>query len=1218
LFKNLLILFLISFNSVLFAQFEEAGFPLVQNFPPKVYGYESQNFSIAQNDKGIYFISNVSGIIQYDGVHWSLIPAQGIPRLCTDSKKNVYAAVYKDFGIITTGQKNTYEFKSLVPSTALKEKIGDITSLISCRNEILFIGNYSYLFAYNGKNIRVIDSTSNLLELYIINDKLFIFKEPGGLYQYANGNMILWLSSQSLNNKIIDFLIPYYDKFLLKFRNEKNFYILTKAGKIIPFKNEIENYINEHQYSCHIMTPDSIYVFGTYRGGIIGMDTKGHALFELSTDNLLINDNINALFLDKWNNVWAAMNNGLSRIEIYSAFSYFSTVNGVKGGVSDICRFNNKIYLATTQGLRYLDNTFFLKQDVQGNMFKLFKEIKVDCNKMMPTPYGLLLSTDVGLYFINKKEKVQLINSQYIFEDFLALDSLNHTILVGLNNGIGKIEFIKEQPHFTAIHSDLSDHIRTIAKNGDRTYWLGSDYNGTYHVSVDIKNNTAQIINHFKSGKGFPIGTGWIDVYSTRRGVIFSTQKGPYLYNKLINEFINDTLLVNTPNTWIFPLKEDLYKNIWFSSGKEGIYEKETAVAFYKNNKYKIVKNPFKVIREYTIESIFPDSNAVTWFGAFDGLIRFDAKKLTQDTSKLLLYLSSIITGKDTISAFTFLSENQHKLEIEYKNHNIHFEFIAPYFDGIQNIQYQYYLEGFDKHWSDWTTNTFKEYTNLYEGRYVFHVRAKNIYGTISNEVIFEFKILPPIYRTWYAYIIYIVLISSLIIMIFQWRAYLFAKEKHHIETELNLRTKQLAEEKEKVDELIRNFLPEEAVKDLKEKGSVEKKKFSLVSILFADVQGFTHITEQMAPEMLIDELNLVFKNFDDICDLYGVEKIKTIGDAYMCAGGVPKKNRTNPIDVTLVALKMQDFIKNNKHIFRYQWSIRIGIHSGSVVAGVVGSKKFSYDIWGDAVNIASRMESSSIAGEINISGDVYGRIKDYFICEYRGKLPVKHKGEIDMYFVKGIRPDMANPDNPNEPNDKFKLKRQFLIYDDLEEFVLTLLEKKLPKNLYYHDVKHTIDVITQVEMLALGEKVNREELLMLKTAALLHDSGFISGNYDEHEEQSVKFAREILPQYNYRQDQIDTICRLILATKFPPQPKDLLESIICDADLDYLGRSDFIPVSQNLFRELYEQKKIRSLDEWNKLQYEFIRKHQYFTETAKRKRNTNKTKQLDELNKIL
>ncbi len=1188
----------------------EQGFPFIQTIAPKEYGYESQNFSIAQNEKGIFFISNVSGIIQYDGNQWKLINVNGIPKLCSNAKGEVYVGAYKDFGKIELSPKNNYEFVSLIPSQKLKEKIGDISSIISYKNEILFVGNYSYLYSYNGNNLQIIDSTSYLIELFKVNNKLFVFKEPGGLYQYANGNMIQWLSSNSLDNKIIEFLLPYGDKFLLKFNNEQTFYILTKSGLLTPFKNQVEAYVHKHQYSASLITPDSIYVFGTLRGGIVGMNTKGNILFQLSTDNLLINDNVNALYLDKWNNVWASLNNGLVRIELSSAFSYFSTVNGVKGGVSDICRFNNDIYIATTQGIRVLDNTFFMKQAIHAQMFKPINNLQFDCNKFYVTPSALLVSSDNGLYYIDKKQNVHTLYPNLVFESFLPIDS--STILVGMNNGIGKIKISKNNFYFYKLHSSFSDHFRTLAFDSDSTLWLGTDYNGVYHVKLNKKIDSLILINHYQANKDFPLPVGWIDVYNTQLGVLFSTQKGLYRFNKTEKKFYLDTFFTKTYHQWIYPLREDNYYNIWFSSGKEGTYEKETKVAFYQSDKqYHIISAPFKIIRDYTIESIYPDINAITWFGTVDGLIRFDATKKTQDTTNLQLFLTSIIAGNDTIPI------TQSNIKIKYKNHNLRFEFISPYFDSKNNILYSYYLEGFDNTWSNWTPNAYKEYTNLFEGKYVFHIKAKNIYNIESKEITFSFTILPPIYRTWFAYLFYITLLISLIIMIYQWRGYIHAQEKHKIEIELNQRTKELAEEKEKVEHLIRNILPEDIIQNLKEKGTLEKTKYALATVLFADVQGFTHIAEKMSPDMLIDELNIVFKAFDEICEKYKVEKLKTIGDAYMCAGGVPKKNRTNPIDVTLVAIKMQEFVKNNKDTFKYSWSIRIGIHCGSVVAGVVGNKKMTYDIWGDTVNIASRMESSSLAGEINISGDVYAKIKDYFVCEYRGKLPVKHKGEIDMYFVKGIKPELCQPNNPNEPNEQFILKLQFLKYEDLESYVLNKLERSLPSNLYYHDIKHTIDVITQVELLALGEKVSREELLLLKTAALLHDSGFMF-TYEDHEEASVKYAREILPKYDYKPEQIETICRLILATKFPPSPKDKLEMIICDADLDYLGRNDFILVSHNLFRELFERGKIRNINEWNKLQYEFIRTHQYFTETAKRKREINKINQIDEINKLI
>ena len=193
------------------------------------------------------------------------------------------------------------------------------------------------------------------------------------------------------------------------------------------------------------------------------------------------------------------------------------------------------------------------------------------------------------------------------------------------------------------------------------------------------------------------------------------------------------------------------------------------------------------------------------------------------------------------------------------------------------------------------------------------------------------------------------------------------------------------------------------------EKGKATKIKYNFVTVLFSDIQGFTKIAEETNPEVLIDELDKFFFYFDSVVEKFGIEKIKTIGDAYMCAGGIPEKNRTNPVEVILAALEMKEYMNRLKETSELEgmkfWDIRIGIHTGTVVAGVVGQKKLSYDIWGDTVNTASRMESSGEAGKINISGTTYEFVKEFFTCEYRGKMPVKYKGELEMYFVNGIIP---------------------------------------------------------------------------------------------------------------------------------------------------------------------------------------------------------------------
>lgn len=213
-----------------------------------------------------------------------------------------------------------------------------------------------------------------------------------------------------------------------------------------------------------------------------------------------------------------------------------------------------------------------------------------------------------------------------------------------------------------------------------------------------------------------------------------------------------------------------------------------------------------------------------------------------------------------------------------------------------------------------------------------------------------------------------------------------------------------IEKEKKRSDELLLNILPEEVAEELKVKGTADAKQFEDVTVMFTDFKGFTQISEKLSPAELVAEIHTCFKAFDNIITEYNIEKIKTIGDAYMCAGGLPVANKTNATDVVSAAIEiqkfMQDHLEQRKTEGKEVFEIRIGIHTGPVVAGIVGVKKFAYDIWGDTVNIASRMESSGEAGKVNISGSTYKLVKDKFSCTYRGKIQAKNKGEVDMYFV--------------------------------------------------------------------------------------------------------------------------------------------------------------------------------------------------------------------------
>jgi len=439
---------------------------------------------------------------------------------------------------------------------------------------------------------------------------------------------------------------------------------------------------------------------------------------------------------------------------------------------------------------------------------------------------------------------------------------------------------------------------------------------------------------------------------------------------------------------------------------------------------------------------------------------------------------------------------------------------------------------------------------------------------------------------------------------------------------ELTENNMKLSKENEKLNNIISSIppgvLPKEASSQIKSRTT----RFEMATVLYADIQGFKKIAEQSATSDIIDELDQIIFHFNSIVKKYKIEKIKTIGDAYMCAGGVPVKNITNPVDVVLAALEMQDYLNDLKLEYESQnkkfWDLKMGIHTGPVTATFSGRKKISYELKGESVNIATRMASASEVGQINISIMTYELVKQYFLCDYNGKIPVKYKGDMEMYFLKRIKPALSEDRKKGrKPNQILWNKYLLRQITDLQEIVLDRLEKELPKYLYYHNFKHTIDVINQAELIGYGEGVDDESILLLKTAALFHDAGHII-SYDEHEYNGTQLAKEYLPKYRYSKEQIDQICDLIMATKMPPNPKTLLEKIMCDADLDYLGRSDFIPVSNTLYKELKEQDKIGSLNDWNKLQVKFLTNHQFFTKTGKNLREVNKQMQIERIKSLI
>lgn len=1003
----------------------------------------------------------------------------------------------------------------------------------------------------------------------------------------CSGDSIFILSNQQLwlfsNNHFIPLDTVINGQFLSTthgiFIKSNNKLLKLSQGKLISEKESLKN--------------DPLHQFfnGSFSLSDLNNINPLSPVKNLETTFFPYNDEIIAPYSDKNNNVWVLSRNALYCIINASYFRYLSNIPAVVKPLKFIAKDSTGYYLAYNSSIVSTSGKTF--NSMAGSIRHVYS---LDQN-------SIIVTGEKGIYKLTSQKPEPLVSRPISYatgyKDKLLF--ISKGILYSLRNNNDNIAVkelfrIKTDSVYKIIYRNdgnllVLDKLKRIhlLKAGNSGYSLETLYKGA--------DNTPLLENIFLIKN---------DIYVCNAFNIYKLEG-----NDLINQ---EKSSLNFPSQghFIEYLEEDTLGGILYSTGKPG----ESKHVYYGKSADGSEFNWLEIpIWEAGLKNpdILSCSGKEVLFFEKGVLIHLNLDKFFKRSDKVIITAREITAGDQHIT----LQEKKRGNEIypffeaRYPVNLISLKFHACDLTYPEHLRYSFQMKDKDTDWSPWSQVAEKTFYNLPPGDYKLLAKAQTLNGTISDTYTLRFRIHPPFYLQWYAWVIYILFISGVMGLLGFRRKKQFKNERVKLEKIIQERTSELIREKEKTDELLANMLPKDTADELKSTGKATSHKFDMVTVLFSDIQGFTKIAEQMNPEKLIDELDNFFFQFDSVVEKYNIEKIKTIGDAYMAAGGIPYKNRTNPVEVVLAALEMQEYMKTLKIKNTDIWDLRIGIHTGAVIAGVVGHKRISYDIWGDTVNTASRMESSGEASKINISGHTYELVKDFFICEYRGKMPVKYKGDIDMYFVKGIRPELS-VNLRTIPNKKFFVQLQLLRILDLEEFVFNKLEAELPKQLPFHNLKHTKDVYTQAELLGRAENINSEEMLILRTAALLHDTGFI-WSYNEHELKSTEFCRDILPKFKYSADQIETICKLIQCTKKDTRPQNKLEQILIDANNDFFGRIDFVPMLMNLIQELkiYYNK---SNEEWIQDFISQLEKHEFYTLTARKLCEVPKDEQIEKL----
>lgn len=427
-----------------------------------------------------------------------------------------------------------------------------------------------------------------------------------------------------------------------------------------------------------------------------------------------------------------------------------------------------------------------------------------------------------------------------------------------------------------------------------------------------------------------------------------------------------------------------------------------------------------------------------------------------------------------------------------------------------------------------------------------------------------------------------------------------------------------------RINQLLKNILPETVLSDLNTYGKFSPKRIEEGTVLFTDFVGFSKIAKNKNPLDLVKELESYFTKFDEIVDRYHLEKIKTIGDSYMALAGVTEGSPKPSVRACLAALEMINYVINQKLLAQAMGNdfmdMRVGLHEGPLVAGIIGTKKTSFDVWGDTVNIASRAEHHANPNSINITEPVANKVNEYFNLEPRGEITIKFGSKIKMFSLTSIRNEfclfgegkIANPDL------RVTCGLNEMDFEHARREILNRLKSNLPEELIYHDIKHTLNVEKSAARIALLEGVNEIDLILLRTAVLFHDSGYILKQFD-NEFIAMKLAENILPQFGYTQEHIKTITSIISATKKEIEPVTLLQKIMCDADHDYLGRPDYHGIAKRLREELKAFGTEMNEVEWLNFQINYLRDtHVYYTNTGTNIRKAGKLARIADLEQRL
>ncbi len=802
--KVLLLLFLFQVIIITgFSQINKYGQPFYTNYTIKEYNANSQNWAIAQDSMGIMYFGNNDGVLQYDGNKWELIKINTgaiVRSLAIDNNGIIYVGAENEFGFIKPDPLGKLYYTSLSDSLQNDStNFSNIEKIYITDQRILFCA-FKTIFKYHNKKISIIKLPKGGFFTLKVDNNFYMGDYYNGLMQLKDTTFITCKGGDFYAQKDIYHIIRYNHNELLiqTLRNGLFFYnTISGESKLQKGSNSdfLNNYITEYFLRNVIPFADA-YIVNTCFGGSLKVDSLFKVKELLDKNMGLQDDRIAAAAIyeieSATNPLWLAMMNGISKIEYPNALRFINEEYGLEDEVLDIIQYKGRMYFATINGVYVLEE----KNDNYPKFSKLQK-IEGECWSMVTIDNMLIIGGEFNLYVLdNNKIKTFETNSivTKVYES-----KYHNKIFVGVGDGIYMCNISNGE---FAIENKIKikDRIYDIIEDSTGNIWLTTGNNELIKVSI-TGNDT--IVKYYNQDRGFPQPED-LNTLKYHDDIYFSTKKGLFQYNNQSDSIISPKHLDSLLQNELIAVNKLVCKdeNIWLISyhGKRNMIKQ-----YEKNNKSFInLSTGYKRLPESVINTIFLDTDNILWIATSEGLFTYNPNTKVKYDDPFHTLIRKVYIGQDSIIYYGNRLVNKKQIDpiLDYGNNGITFHYSATSYIEESENQYSYVLEGFNEAtntWSNWSTETKKEYTNLREGKYTFKVKARNIYDNESSIATYSFEIEPPWYRTIFAYIGYFVLLVILIYIIVKLNIRRLQADKERLEGIVKERTAEVVQQKDKI-----------------------------------------------------------------------------------------------------------------------------------------------------------------------------------------------------------------------------------------------------------------------------------------------------------------------------------------------------------------------------------------------------------------------------------